>query len=240
MGVRLAHLRANTQSENLHTARRRDRAASGHRPGTAPAPQTAAGQPPAVARYVPALRATNGTAYDPERLAAALAGADPRPGQTRLCWTPHPSLMRLGPDRGGVTAVTGHADFRAHVQRLLALVLADAAAARVAGTAWLLPDQDGGLRLGVQADAPSEGGPPDCLRPGERTAAEVLAWLAEGVQEELMERDQVSCHVWPTCARHSLGAHPRALDARAVWWCTGAGGHALAPIGALGSDPVTG
>jgi hypothetical protein len=36
---------------------------------------------------------------------------------------------------------------------------------------------------------------------------------------------------WPTCPAHGRGAHAREVDAMAVWWCEGGGGHIAAPIG---------
>jgi hypothetical protein len=54
-------------------------------------------------------------------------------------------------------------------------------------------------------------------------AVEVIAWLADAVQEVTMERDQVDCQVWPVCTSHRLGGHALVLDGAAIWWCNGAG-----------------
>ena len=65
------------------------------------------------------------------------------------------------------------------------------------------------------------------------TDAQLLLWLAEGIQEVTMERDQVNVYVWPVCSSHQLGSHALLVDAAAVWWCKGGSGHVLAPIGDL-------
>jgi hypothetical protein len=66
--------------------------------------------------------------------------------------------------------------------------------------------------------------------------ADLLAWLADEVQEATMERDQIHCFVWPTCDRHQLGGHADVVDGVAVWTCNGNGGHVMAPIGELGGS----
>ncbi len=79
--TRLSHLRASTQAENLQTARRRDRAGNGHRVGSAGRRGMAA-----RSRAIrDALRGpAGGWAYDPGRLAAAIADGDPHASQTLL------------------------------------------------------------------------------------------------------------------------------------------------------------
>jgi hypothetical protein len=69
------------------------------------------------------------------------------------------------------------------------------------------------------------------------TDAELLAWLADEVQEATMERDQVHCFVWPTCPVHQLGGHAVVDHGTAVWRCNGGGGHVLARIGELNLLP---
>ncbi|WP_283137458.1 hypothetical protein [Rhizohabitans arisaemae] len=39
--------------------------------------------------------------------------------------------------------------------------------------------------------------------------------------------------VWPLCPEHVVGLHPRRFGGKAVWSCTAAGGHVVAPIGEL-------
>jgi hypothetical protein len=63
--------------------------------------------------------------------------------------------------------------------------------------------------------------------------AQLLAWLADEVQEATMERDQINVFVWPVCAIHQLGGHAGVVDGEAVWSCNGGGGHVLSPIGKL-------
>ncbi|MFF6835687.1 hypothetical protein ACFY84_28150 [Streptomyces sp. NPDC012438] len=57
-----------------------------------------------------------------------------------------------------------------------------------------------------------------------------LISLAILIQESLLER---TWRVWPVCPRHDLGVHGAERDGAAVWWCSGDGGHMLAPIGGL-------
>ena len=68
--------------------------------------------------------------------------------------------------------------------------------------------------------------------------ADLLAWLANEVQEATMERDQVHCFVWPTCQVHQLGGHAVVEQGTAVWHCNGGGGHVLARIGELDGRPT--
>jgi hypothetical protein len=65
------------------------------------------------------------------------------------------------------------------------------------------------------------------------TDAERLAWLADEVQEALIERPQVHRLVWPTCPMHRLGCRAVVVQGTAVWRCNGDGGHVLARIGEL-------
>ncbi|QLJ00726.1 hypothetical protein HZZ00_06805 [Streptomyces sp. NEAU-sy36] len=55
---------------------------------------------------------------------------------------------------------------------------------------------------------------------------EVHVDVAEAVQTYLADRHRT---VWPLCATHRTGTHPRVSDGRPVWWCH-PGGHAPAPI----------
>jgi hypothetical protein len=64
---------------------------------------------------------------------------------------------------------------------------------------------------------------------------DLLASLADEVQEVSMERGQVDCFVWPVCPVHHLGGHANVVADRAVWSCNGAGGHVIAAIGELGA-----
>jgi hypothetical protein len=76
---------------------------------------------------------------------------------------------------------------------------------------------NGGLRLPAENDA------------------DLLAWLADEVQEVSMERDSFNVFVWPVCAVHQLGGHADVVAGRAVWSCNGDGdgGHVIAVIGEL-------
>jgi hypothetical protein len=62
---------------------------------------------------------------------------------------------------------------------------------------------------------------------------DLLASLADEVQEVSMERDQVNIFVWPLCPVHRLGGHAIVVADRAVWSCNGAGGHVISAIGEL-------
>ena len=55
-----------------------------------------------------------------------------------------------------------------------------------------------------------------------------LVAVADDAQEALME---ALWEAWPVCPAHRLGVHARDHEQRAVWWCTGDGGHAVAAIG---------
>jgi hypothetical protein len=58
----------------------------------------------------------------------------------------------------------------------------------------------------------------------------MLVLVADELQDAVID----SLHaVWPVCATHQLGAHPRAIGGQAVWWCAGDNGHVIAAIGKL-------
>jgi len=59
-----------------------------------------------------------------------------------------------------------------------------------------------------------------------------VATMADHVQSGLLER---TWKVWPQCAGHRLGVHSVERQGVALWWCSGDGGHPLAPVGALPS-----
>jgi len=65
---------------------------------------------------------------------------------------------------------------------------------------------------------------------GRRSAVDTLVLVADELQDAVMDSLDA---VWPVCSNHQLGAHPRPVDGRAVWWCAGAGGHNIAAIGEL-------
>jgi hypothetical protein len=60
-----------------------------------------------------------------------------------------------------------------------------------------------------------------------------LVAVADDAQDAVME---TLWEVWPVCPAHQIGAHAQPDDGHAVWWCSGGGGHAFAPIGQLGSQ----
>ncbi|MFI6921941.1 hypothetical protein ACIBIZ_18510 [Nonomuraea spiralis] len=68
--------------------------------------------------------------------------------------------------------------------------------------------------------------PPD-TRDGVEDA---LAEVADTVQETIME---LTWKVWPVCTSHDRGVYVRSERGTVVWWCTGDGGHTLAPVGQL-------
>ena len=55
--------------------------------------------------------------------------------------------------------------------------------------------------------------------------------LAIMIQESLLERTWQVC---PVCSTHDLGVRGSERDGEAVWWCSGGGGHVLAPVGEIG------
>jgi hypothetical protein len=57
-----------------------------------------------------------------------------------------------------------------------------------------------------------------------------VAAMADHVQSGLLER---TWKVWPQCAGHRLGVHSVERRGVALWWCSGGGGHPVAPVGAL-------
>lgn len=59
---------------------------------------------------------------------------------------------------------------------------------------------------------------------------EAVAAVANHVQSGLSES---SWRVWPLCPDHDLGVHSVERSGVAVWWCSGDGGHQVAPVGAL-------
>jgi|SRR4051794_2766224 hypothetical protein len=116
------------------------------------------------------------------------------------------------------------------LRQLLAPVLADARAWDNEPDVHVQLDEDLNVLLAVSWAAGRLGGPTGSppLPVGE---AEMVAWLADAVQEVTMERDQVDCRVWPVCSRHHLGGHAMVRAGAAIWWCNGGSGHLLAPIG---------
>lgn len=120
---------------------------------------------------------------------------------------------------------------------LLRPVLADARTWGNDPSVRLRLDEDLNVQLTVSWAVGRSGGPTGGAPPlGD--SGEVIAWLADAVQEVTMERDQVDCRVWPVCTDHRLGSHALVRDGAAVWWCNGAGGHVLAPIGELRAGPA--
>lgn len=128
---------------------------------------------------------------------------------------------------------------RERVQRLLPEVLADAAAAGFRPRVDLDLSAGGDLEMSVWCAPGHRGGGTSGSRPADPDdEAEVVAWIADEVQEATMEGDQIHCLVWPVCSHHGLGGHAVVSDERAVWWCNGDPGHVIAPIGALGPRDV--
>jgi len=68
---------------------------------------------------------------------------------------------------------------------------------------------------------PSDGGDP----------VTALAAVADHAQDALMETLWAP---WPVCPAHQLGVHARVHAGDAVWWCNGAGGHVVTPVGQWG------
>jgi hypothetical protein len=120
-------------------------------------------------------------------------------------------------------------------RRLLPAVIADASSVGMTLDVQLELDEWANLRVlvryspGGHYQSASNGG---LWLPVENDA-DLLASLADEVQEVSMERDQVNVFVWPVCAVHQLGGHADVVAGRAVWSCNGDGGHVIAPIGEL-------
>ncbi|MEU2280747.1 hypothetical protein ABZ614_02045 [Streptomyces sp. NPDC013178] len=58
----------------------------------------------------------------------------------------------------------------------------------------------------------------DLCHGSEATITGALAAVAEAAQDTVME---CLWQVWPVCAEHRVGMHPRREDGRPVWWCAG-------------------
>jgi hypothetical protein len=58
-----------------------------------------------------------------------------------------------------------------------------------------------------------------------------LAAVADQAQDAVMETLSAA---WPVCPAHRFGTHARVHDGTAVWWCNGAGGHVVTPVGQWG------
>jgi hypothetical protein len=120
-------------------------------------------------------------------------------------------------------------------RRLLPAVIADASSVGMTLDVQLELDEWASLRVlvryapGGHYQSACNGG---LWLPAENDA-DLLASLADEVQEVSMERDQVNVFVWPVCAVHQLGGHADVVAGRAVWSCNGDGGHVIAPIGEL-------
>ncbi len=99
---------------------------------------------------------------------------------------------------------------------------------------------DGPVRLVVEggADPPhayvqykSSFGHTSGLAPSDGDGSDPLAALvlvADELQDAVMDSLMAA---WPVCPRHNLGAHARAIDGEAVWWCKGGTGHDISVIG---------
>jgi len=121
-------------------------------------------------------------------------------------------------------------------RRLLPAVIADASSVGMTLDVQLELDEWAALEVHVRYEpgdryqrTRSSGPQP---LPGENDA-DLLAFLADEVQEVSMERDQVNCVLWPVCPVHRLGGHADVEAGRAVWSCNGGGGHVTAAIGEL-------
>ena len=120
-------------------------------------------------------------------------------------------------------------------RRLLPAVVADGHAVGMTLDVVLTLRSDGGLEL---IAAPEPGSRYYSTSHDDATDpfmadAELLAWLADQVQEAIMESDQAHRFAWPICPAHQLGGHPVVDHGAAVWRCNGGGGHVLARIGEL-------
>jgi hypothetical protein len=98
------------------------------------------------------------------------------------------------------------------------------------GVSVRLPDRAWHANGGIPLDRYLNSGP------------DPVAAIAEAAQETIMEFEKV---VWPICATHGRGLHPRprahsqdedyAAAGPAAWWCSAGGGHPLGDVGGLGS-----
>jgi hypothetical protein len=112
-------------------------------------------------------------------------------------------------------------------QQALAIVQADLRATGLDGTAGMVMHEGSRVLITFGGHWGSTSGIP----PAEGSnQVKALAAVADELQDAVM--DQLMS-AWPLCAVHGYGAHARAHENTAVWWCNGSGGHVIAPIGQL-------
>ena len=86
---------------------------------------------------------------------------------------------------------------------------------------------DGSPNAAVDAWAANSTGPGIYPAAGNHPVTALVA-AADDAQDAVMNS---VWGAWPVCPAHSLGVHAREHDRAAVWWCAGAGGHVVAPVG---------
>jgi len=110
-------------------------------------------------------------------------------------------------------------------------VNADMRATGLPGTARLVVPEWSGRNAFVETWDGHHGSGGGIFPDSGRDPALALAAVADDAQDAVME---AIWGAWPVCPAHQLGVHAAERAGAAVWWCTGSGGHAVAPIGAWG------
>ncbi|MEX3105590.1 MULTISPECIES: hypothetical protein [unclassified Streptomyces] len=92
---------------------------------------------------------------------------------------------------------------------------------------WVMPPWDEEVGVPVYVVLPDGTWHGNQLPPGAGVAE-----VADAAQESVVER---LWEVWPVCDEHRLGMHAREEEeaGRAVWWCSGGGGHVRGVVGEL-------
>lgn len=115
------------------------------------------------------------------------------------------------------------------LEQALKVVERDVRAAGITGTLRLvIPDWDDSGQAWVEFQGICQG---NGIRPIVGSDAQsALASVADSAQEVIME---MIWGVWPVCSAHDRGLRAELEHETAVWRCTGAGTHTVAPIGEL-------
>jgi len=110
-------------------------------------------------------------------------------------------------------------------------VNADMRATGLPGIARLVDPERSGQRAWVETWDGHRGSGSGVFPASGKDPVTALEAVADEAQDAVME---TIWGAWPVCPAHTMGAHAEVRDGTAVWWCKGAGGHAIAAIGAWG------
>ncbi|RCG19157.1 hypothetical protein DQ384_38445 [Sphaerisporangium album] len=119
------------------------------------------------------------------------------------------------------------------LEQALMTVERDVRATGLSGTLRLVsPEWDDSGQAWVEFQGIHHG---NGIRPGVGSDPQwALASVADATQEVIME---MIWGVWPVCSAHGLGLRAELGHEMAVWRCTGAGTHSVAPVGELPPEP---